>query len=146
MVFSRQDYWSGLPCPPPGDLPDPRIEPTSLTSPVLADFTTSAIWEALSSVQFSRSDVSNSLWPHGLQHARPPCPSPTPKVYSVSCLLSRWCHPTISSSVIPFSSCPQSFSASGSFPMSQFFALGGQSIGVSASISVLPMNIQDWFL
>ena len=97
MVFSRQDYWSGLPGPPPGDLPDPRIEPTSLTSPVLADFTTSAIWEALSSVQFSRSDVSNSLWPHGLQHARPPCPSPTPKVYSVSCLLSRWCHPTISS-------------------------------------------------
>ena len=76
---------------------------------------------------------------------RPPCPSPTPGVYSNSCPLSRWCHPTISSSVIPFSSCPQSLPASGSFPMSQFFASGGQSIGVSSSASVLPMNIQGWF-
>ena len=98
-----------------------------------------------SSVQFSRSVVSDSLWPHGLQHTRPPCPSPTPEVYSNSCPLSRWCHPTISSSVIPFSSCLRSFPASGSFQMSQFFASGGQSIGVSVSPSVLPMNIQDWF-
>ena len=86
-----------------------------------------------------------SLWPHGLQHTRPPCPSPTPRVYSNSCLLSRWCHPTISSSVVPFSSCLQSFPASGSFQMSQFFASGHQSIGVSASASVLPMDIQGWF-
>ena len=86
----------------------------------------------------------NSLQPHGLQHARPPCPSPTPGVYSDSCPLSWWCCPTISSSVVPFS-CLQSFPASGSFPMSQFFPSGGQSIGVSASASVLPMNIQDWF-
>ena len=99
-----------------------------------------------SSVQFSYSAVSNSLWPHRLRHARPPCPSPTPRVYSNSCPLCWWCHPTISSSVVPFSSCLQSFPASGSFPMSQFFASGGQSIGVSASTSVLPMNIQDWFL
>ena len=99
----------------------------------------------LSSVQFSHSVVSNSLWPHGLQHARPPCPSPTPGVYSNSHPLSRWCHPTISSCVIPFSSRLQSFSASGSFQVSQFFASGGQGTGVSASASVLPMNIQDWF-
>ena len=97
------------------------------------------------SVQFSRSVMSNSLRPYGLQHARPPCPSPTPRVDSNSCPLSRWCHPTISSSVIPFSSHFQSFPASGSFQMSQFFASGGQSIGVSASASVLPMNIQNWF-
>ena len=96
------------------------------------------------SVQFSRSVVSDSLWPHGLQHARPPCPSPTPRVYSNSCPLSRWCHPTVSSSVIPFSSHLQSFPASGSFQMSQLFSWGGQSIGVSASTSVLPMNTQDW--
>ena len=99
---------------------------------------------ALSSVQFSCSVVSDSLWPHGLQHFRPPCPSPTPGACLNSCPLSRWCHPTISSSVVPFSSCPQSFPASGSFPMSQFFPSGGQSIGVSAS-SVLPMNIQNWY-
>ena len=94
-------------------------------------------------VQFS--SVTHSLWPHGLQHARPLCPSPTPGVYSNSCPLSRWCHPTISFSVVPFSSCPQSFPASGSFPMSRFFVSSGQSIGVSASASVLPMNIHDWF-
>ena len=98
----------------------------------------------ISSFQFSCSVLSDSLWPHGLQHARPPCPSPTPGVHSNSCPLSRWCHPTISSSVVPFSFCPQSFPASGSFQMSQFFVSGGQSIGVSASISVLPMNTQDW--
>ena len=98
------------------------------------------------SVQFSNSTVSDSLRPHGLQHARPPCPSPTPGVYSNSHSLSWWCHPTIPSSVIPFPSHLQSFPASGSFQMSQLFASGGQSIGVSASTSVLPMNIQDWFL
>ena len=99
----------------------------------------------LDSVQFSHSFLSNSLWPHGLQHARLPYLSPTPRAYSNSCPLNWWCHPTISSSVVPFSSCPQSFSASGSFQMSQFFTSGGQSIGVSASASVLPMNIQYWF-
>ena len=83
--------------------------------------------------------------PMDLQHTRPPCPSPTPRVYSNSCPLSQWCHPAISSSVVPFSSCLQSFPVSGSFPVSQFFTSGGQSIGVSASASVLPMNIQDWF-
>ena len=92
----------------------------------------------------SHSVMSNSLQPHGLQHTRPPCPSPTLRAYSNSCTLSQWFHTTISSSVIPFSSHLQSFPASGSFPMSQFFASGGQSIGVSASASVLPMNIQDW--
>ena len=91
------------------------------------------------------SVVSNSLQPHGLQHARLPCPSPTPGAYSNSCPLSQWCHPNISSSVVPFSSCPQSFPASWSFQMSQFFASGGQSIGVSASASILPINIQNWF-
>ena len=101
-------------------------------------------WSFLHSDQISRSVVSDSLRPHELQHARPPCPSPTPGVYPNSCLLSRWCHPTISSSVIPFSSCPQSFPASGSFPVSQFFTSGDQRIEVSAS-SVRPMNIQDWF-
>ena len=100
---------------------------------------------AHSSVQFSLSVVSYSLWPHELQHARVPCPSPTPRAYSNLCSLSQWCDPTISSSVIPFSSHLQSFPASGSFPMSQFFASGGQRIGVSTSASVLPMNIQDWF-
>ena len=89
--------------------------------------------------------MSNSLWPHGLQHTRPPCLSPTPRAYSNSCPLSWWCHPTISSSVLPFSSCRQSFPAVGSFPMSQLFTTGGPSIGVSASPSVLPINIQDWF-
>ena len=97
-----------------------------------------------SSVQFRCSVVSNCLWPHGLQHVRFLCPSPTPRAYSNSCPLSWWCHPTISSSVVPFSSQLQSFPASGSFPMSQFFAWNGQNIGVSASASVLPMNIQDW--
>ena len=97
------------------------------------------------SAQFSHSVMSDSWQSHGLQHARPPCPSPTPGVYSNSCPLSRWCHPAISSSDIPFSSHLQSFPASGSFQKNQFFKSGGQSIGVSASASVLPMNIQDWF-
>ena len=97
------------------------------------------------SVQFSCSVVSDSLWPHGLPHTRPLCPSPAPGVYPNSCTLSQWCHPTISSSVIPFSSCPLSFPASGYFLMSQLFASGGQSIGVSVPALVLPMHIQDWF-
>ena len=97
-----------------------------------------------SSVQFSHSVVSNSLWLHELQHARTPCPSPTPGVHPKPCPLYQWCHPIISSSVIPFSSCPQSFPASGSFQMSQLFTSGGENIGVPASASVLPMNTQDW--
>ena len=100
----------------------------------------------ISPVQFSHSVVSDFLWPHRLQHARLSCLPPTPGACSNSCPSSRWCHPTISSSVVPFSSCPQSFPASGSFPMSQFFPSSGQSIGVSASTSVLPINTQDcWF-
>ena len=98
----------------------------------------------ISSVQFSCSVMSASLWPHGLQDARPPCPLPTPRVYSNLCPLSWWCHPTISSSVVPFSSHLQSFPASGSFQMSQFFISGGQRIEVFASVSVLPMNTQSW--
>ena len=98
----------------------------------------------ISSVQFSHSVMSNSLWPHESQHTRSPCPSSTPRVHSNSYPSSRWCHLAISFSVIPFSSCPQSLPASGSFPMSQFFASRGQRIGVSASASVLPLNIQDW--
>ena len=119
----------------------------------LSTFCASFHWDCIElfAVQFSCSVMSDSLWPHG--HSRPPCPSPTPRVYSNSCPLSQWFHPTISSSVVPFSTCLQSFffifclqsfPASGSFPMSQLFASGGQNIGVSASTSVLPMNIQDW--
>ena len=106
-----------------------------------------ATWEAQyrASVWFILSVIFNSLRPHELQHARPPCPSPAPRAHPNPCSLSQWCHPTTSSSVIPFSSCPQSFPASESFPMSQLFASGGQSFGVSASTSVLPMNTQDWF-
>ena len=99
----------------------------------------------LYSLQFSHSVVSDSLQSHELQHVRPPCPSPTPRVYPNSCPLSQWCRPTISSSVIPIASRLQSFPASESFPMSWFFTSGGQSTGVSALASVLPMNIQDWF-
>ena len=102
-----------------------------------------SIHVAVSSVQFSRSVVSGSLWPHGLQHARLPCPSPTPRACSNSCPSSQWCHVTTSSSVVPFYSCLQSFPASGSFPISQFFTSGGKNIGASASF--LPMNIPDWF-
>ena len=99
-----------------------------------------------SSVRFSCSVVSNSLQPHEPQHSRPSCSSPSARVHPNLCRLTRWCHPTIPSSVVPFSSCPQSFLALGSFQMSQLFASGGQSIGVSASTSVLPMNTQDWSL
>ena len=98
----------------------------------------------ISSVLFSRSVISDSLQPHEPQHARPPCPASTPGIHLSPCPLSRWCHPTISSSVIPFSSCPQSLPASGSFPMSHLFTSGVQSIGVSTSTSVPPMNTQDW--
>ena len=104
-----------------------------------------SFWVRPPSIQFSHLVMSDTLWPHGLQHARPHCPSPTPGVYPNSCSFSLWWHPTISSSVIPFSSCLESFPASGSFQMSQLFTSGGQSIGVSALISVLPMNIHDWF-
>ena len=158
MGLPRQEHWGGLPFPSPGDLPDPGIEPTSPVSPVLQADSLPAhfqyensfsfkinFWNHVSSVQFSHSVVSDSLRPHGLQYARLPCPSSTPRVYSNSCPSSWWCHPTIWSSVIPFSSHLQSFPASGSFQMSQFFSSGGQSIGVSTSASVLPMNIQDWW-
>ena len=126
------------------------IEPMSPVSPALqADSLLlshqGSSFLSFSSVQFSLSVVSNSLWPHESQHARPPCPSPTSGVHPNSCASSPWCHPAISSSVVPFSSCPQSLQASGSFPLSQLFAWGGHSIGVSASASVLPINNQDWF-
>ena len=101
--------------------------------------------EKFRSVQFSRSVMSDSLWSHGLQQARPPCPSPAPRAYLNSCPSSSWCHPTTSSSVVPFSSCLQSFPALGSFLMSRFSTSGGRSIGVSVSASVLPMSIWDWF-
>ena len=118
MWFSSQAYWSGLPFPSPGDLPNPRIEHESHA--LVDGFFTS---EPLSSVQFSRSVVSDSLGPHGLQHARLPCPSLTPRACSNSCPLNRWCHPTSSFSLIPFSSCLQSFPASGSFLVSQFLCI-----------------------
>ena len=107
-------------------------------------FSTLVKVEPCGSVKFSCSVMSDSLRPHEAQYTRTPCPSPTPRVYSNWCPLSRWCHPTILFSVVPFSSCPQSFPASGSFQMNQLLASGGQSIGVSASTSVLPMNTQDW--
>ena len=169
MGFSRQEYWSGLPFSSAQDLPDPGTEPTSLMCPALAGgfCTTSATSQGnikninneldfginiqcenqcihFSSVQFSRSVVSDSLWPRELQHARPPCPSPTPGVHSDSLPSSRWCHPAISSSVVPFSSCPQSLPASESFPMSQLFTWGGQSTGVSALALLLPKKSQGW--
>ena len=114
----------------------PALQPGTYLSP--------ASKPEFSSVQFSHSVMSNSLQPHELQHTRPPCLSPTPRVYPNSCPSSWWWHPTISSSLVPFSSCPQSFLASGSFQRSQLFTSGGQSIGISASTSVLPMNTQDW--
>ena len=148
MGFSRQECWSGLPFPSPGDLPDPRIEPMS---PALAGrfFTTEPPGKphiGFSTVQFSLSVMSDSLQPHESQHTRPPCPSPTPGVHSDSCPLSRWCHPAISSSVVPFSSCPQSLPASRSFPMSELFAWVCQSTGVSALASFLPKKSQGYLL
>ena len=131
---------SRLPSPSPGDLPDPGINP-------VPHKLAGGRFTYFRSVQFSCSVMSDSLQPHGLQYASPPCPSPIPRAYSNSCPLSRWCHPAISPSVVPFSSGPrpQPFPASGSFQMSQIFTSGGQSTAVSASASVLPMNIQDWF-
>ena len=149
MEFFRQEYWSGYPFPSPGDLPGPGIKPKSLALP--ADFLSSEpsgkhffsilgcstfnvverFKPPLSSVQFSHSVVSDSLRPHESQHARPPCPSPTPGVHSDSRSSSQWCHPAVSSSVVPFFSCPQSLPASESFPMSQLFTWGGQSTGHS---------------
>ena len=123
-----------------------QSSPASSTMPACGGYETDP-WQVKcrsNSVQFSRSVVSNSMQPHGLQHARPPCPSTMLGVYPNSCPLSQWCHATISSSIIPFSSCLQSFPASGYFPVSQFFTSSGQSIGVSASASVLPTNIQGW--
>ena len=153
MGFSRQEYWSGFPFPSPGHLLDPGIEQTSPSLQVDSFFFFLQVDSLpqshhgilqFSSVQFSPSVVSGSLRPHELQYTRPPCPSPTPRAYSNSCPLSQWCHPAISSSVVPSSSCPWSLPASGSFSMSQLFTWGGQSIRVSASASVLPMNTQDW--
>ena len=112
--------------------------------PIFLVFNWNFYFNILFQFQFSHSVVSDSLRPNEAQNARPPSPSPTPGVYPNSCPLSWWCHPTISSSVVPFSSCPQSFPASGSFQMSQIFASGGQKIGVASSTSVLPMNTQDW--
>ena len=139
MGFSRQEHSSGLPIP--FSRRSSQSRGWTQVSSIAGSFFT--IW-ATSSVQFSCSVVSDSLWPHEPQHARPPCPSPTLGVYPNSCPLSRWYHPVISSSVVPFSSCLQSFPTSGSFQMSQLFTSGGQNIGVSASTSVLPMNTQDW--
>ena len=123
-------------------LTSPRNSPSK--SQMKEPCTSRSASSLFSSVQFSHSVVSDSLQPHGLKHVRPPYPS-TPEAGWNSCPLSQWCHPTLSSSVVPFSSCLQSFPASGSFPMSQCFTSGGQSIGTSTSASVLPVNIQDWF-
>ena len=141
----RQKYWSGLPFPSPGDLLTQGSNPGLPHCSHILYCLSHLMKRYMTSVQFSCSVVSDSLWPYGQHHARLPCPSPTPRVYSNSCPLSRWYHPTISSSVVLFSSCLQSFPESGSFPMSQFFVSSSQSIGVSASAPVLPVNIQDWF-
>ena len=154
MGFPRQEYWSGLPFPSPGDLPNPEIK--HLSPPLQAyslplshlgsPWLTMSEWvivSCFSSVQFSHSVVSNSLRPHESQHVRPPCPSPTPGVHSDSHPSSQWCHPAISSSVIPFFSCPQSLPASESFPMSQLFKWGGPSTGVSASASGGKTQVPD---
>ena len=147
MGFPRKEC--GLPFPFQGDLPKPGIKHGSRALPTdslpLSHQGSPSLCPQLSSVHFSHSVMSDSLWPHGMHHAKFSCPSPTPGACSNSCSLSRWCYPTTSSSVIPFSSRLQSFPASGSLPMSQFFASGGQSTGVSTSAWVLPVNIQDWF-
>ena len=145
MGYPSKEYWSRWPFLSPGDLSDLGIEPGSPT--LQADTLPlsnlgSPIY--IYSVQFSLSVVSDSLRPHELQHARSLCPSPTPGVHSNSCPLSQWCHPAISSSGVPFSSCPQSLPASDSFPMSQLFTWGGQNTGVSALASFLPKKSQGW--
>ena len=149
MGFPRQEYWHGLPFRFQGHLPNPGIEHGShalATDSLPLSHQGSPSWcPQLSSVHFSRSVMSDSLWPHGLHHARLSCPSPTPRAYSNSCPLSQWYYLTILSSVVPFSSSLQSFPASGSFPVSQFFASGGQNTGISDSVWVLQVNIQDWF-
>ena len=156
LGFSRQEHWSGLPFPSPMRESESEVAQSCPTgsNPMDCNLPGSSVPGIQTSpksrcfqgtfVQFSHSVMSNSLQPHGLHHVRPPCPPPTPRVYSNSCPLSLWCHPTNSFSVVPFS-CLQSFPVSRSFQISQFFTSGGQSIGVSASASVLPMNIQDWF-
>ena len=140
-MIGWQIWWcfTQIPSQPLGTRP-PAAKPIILITDCLQLYSSLQF----SSVQFSRSVVSDSLQPHELQHTRPPCPSPTPGAHPNPCPLSRWCHPTILSSVIPFSSCPQSFPVSWSFPMSQLITSGGQSIVVSASTSVLPVNTQDW--
>ena len=138
MAFSRQEYWSRLPLPSPSYSHRGTFDLTEYAEAFKHHL------HPISSVQFSRSVVSDSLWSHELQHTRPPCPSPTPGVHSNSRPSSQWCHPAISSSVVPFSSCPQSLPASESFPMSKLFAWGGQNTGVSALASFLPKNTQDW--
>ena len=157
MFSSRPGHWIGFKTLlMGGSLQSCKGRRPSLSSPTIYPkferkrtnlkylFTLSSSGFTFSSVQFSRSVVSDSLWPHESQHARPPCPSPTPGVHSNSHLSTQWCHPAISSSVVPFSSCPQSLPASDSSPLSQLFAWGGQSTGVSALASVLPKNSQDW--
>ena len=151
MGLSRQEHWSGLPYPQREDLPNPGIPPVSLcllywqvgSLPLGPPGKPAYKFILFSSVQFSHSVMSDSLWPHGLQHTRLPCPSPTPR--ACSCPSSQWCHPTVSSSVVPFSSCLQSSLATGSFPMNQLFTSGGQSIGALFSATVFPMNIWNWF-
>jgi len=145
FIFSYWTNMAGSPCHGGLGWCFEKMFPFNQTSICIGFPASILILLIYASVQFSCSAVSDSLQTHGLQHARPPCPSPTPRAYSNSCPLSWWCHPTISYSVVPFSSHLQSFPASGFFPMSQFFASGGQSIGVSTSASALPMNIQDWF-
>ena len=141
--FSRQEYWSWLPFPSQGYIPDAEIE----HMPHLLHWQAGSLPPAPPGKPFHVVQLLSHVWFFAtpwLQHTRPPCPSPTLGVYSNSCPSSRWCYPAISSSVGPFSFCPQSLPASGSFPMSQLFTWGGQSTGVSASASVLPMNTQDW--
>ena len=145
MELSRQEHWSKQSFLSPGDLPKLRdwTQVSCIAGGFFTSWATREVYQ-FSSVQFSRSAISDSLRPHELQHGQAPCPSPTPRVHSNSHPSSQWCHPVISSSVVPFSSCPQSLPASESFPMSQLFAWGGQSTGVSASASFLPENTQDW--
>ena len=149
MGFYRPEYWHGLPFPPPGDLPDQEIDPESPVFPSLASrfFNRWATLEALRMLLllFSHQVVSNTLWPHGLQFVGHLCPSSSPGACPSLCPLNWWCHSIISSSDTLFSFCPQSFPVSGCFPVSQLFTSGGQSIGASASVSVLRVNIQDWY-
>ena len=145
MKFLLQEYWSGL-------FPSSRgsswlrywTQVSCIGRWILYNWATRETLTMISKFKFSHSVMSNSLWPHELQHASPPCPSPTPGVCPNPCALSRWCIPAISSSVIPFSSCPQSFPALGSFPVSQLFTWGGPNIGVSALASFLPKKSQGW--